>query len=58
MRNADNAGLKTTKPETPCEEMLNTIGDSLSDLENSDDDEDWEDDDEDREDPGGQAQRR
>ena len=40
MRNAEKAGLKTTKPETTFQEMLNAIGDSLSDLASSDDEED------------------
>jgi len=42
MRNAKNAALTTTKPETTFEEMLNIIGVSLSDLASSDDQEDGE----------------
>jgi len=34
-RNAEEVGLTTTKPETTFEEMLNAIGDSLSDLASS-----------------------
>ena len=51
MRNAEKAGLTTTKPETTFEEMLNSIGDSLSDHASSDDGEDGEDEDDDEEDP-------
>ena len=40
MRNAEKAGLTTTKPETTVEEMLNAIGETLSDLASSDDVED------------------
>jgi hypothetical protein len=29
IRHAEQAGLSTRKPETMCEKMLNTIGDSL-----------------------------
>ena len=47
MRNAENAGLTTTKPETTFEEMLNGIRDSLSNLASSDDGEDGEDEDDD-----------
>jgi len=50
-RNAEMAGLTTTKPETTFEEMLNTIGDSLSDLASSDNGEDEEDEDDDEEHP-------
>jgi len=53
LRNAEKAGLTTTKPETTFEEMLNTIGDILSDLASSDDEEDGEDEDDDVEDPAG-----
>jgi len=52
MRNAEKAELTTTKPETTFEEMLNTIGDSLSNLATSDDENDGEDVDDDEEDPG------
>ena len=37
MRNVEKAQSTTTKPETTFEEMLNAIGDSLSDLASSDD---------------------
>jgi len=50
MRNAENAGLTTTKPETTFEEMLNAIWDSLSDHASSDHEEDGEDEDGDEED--------
>jgi len=53
MRNAEKAGLITTKPETTFEEMLNAIGDSLSDLASSDNGEDGENEDDDEEDPAG-----
>jgi len=53
MRNADKAGLTTTKPETTFEEILNAIGDSLSDFASSDDGEDGEDEDDDKEDAVG-----
>jgi len=43
MRNIDNARSITTKSETTYEDMLNAIGDSLSDLPSSDDEEDGED---------------
>jgi len=47
LRNAENTGLTTTKPETTFEQMLNAIGDSPSDLVSSDDGEDGEDEDDD-----------
>jgi len=53
MRNAEKAALTTTKPETTFEEMLNAIGDSLSDLATSDYEEDGEDEDAEEEDPVG-----
>ena len=53
MRNAEKVGLTTTKPETTCEEMLNAIRDSLSDLACSDDGEDGVDKDDDEEDSAG-----
>jgi len=53
MRNAEKAGLTTTKPEITFEEMLNAIGDSLSGLARSDDEEDGEDEDDKEEDPVG-----
>jgi len=51
MRNAENVGLTTTKPETTFEEMLDAIGDCLSHLASSGDGEDGEDEDDDKEDP-------
>ena len=51
MRNAENAGLTTTKPETTFEEMANAIRDSLSDLASSDNRDDAEDGDDDKKDP-------
>jgi len=51
MRNAEKAGLTTTKPETTFEEMLNAIRDSMSNLSTSDDGEDGEHEDDDEEDP-------
>jgi len=45
MRNAEKAGLTTTKPEKTFEEMLKAIGDSLSDLASSNDEEAGEDED-------------
>jgi len=53
MTNAEKAGLTISKPETPFEEMLNAIGDSLSDIASSDDEEDGEDKDNDGDDPAG-----
>jgi len=53
MRNAETAGLTTTKPGTTFEEMLNAIGDSLSDLATSENGEDGEDEDDDETDPAG-----
>jgi len=53
MRNAEKAGLTTTKPETKFEEMFNAIDDSLSDHASSDDGEDGEDKDNDDKDPAG-----
>jgi hypothetical protein len=35
MRNAEKAGMTTTKPETSFDEMLDTIRDSLSQLAGS-----------------------
>ena len=40
MRNADESGLTTRKPEQTYNEMLNGIGDSLSNLASSDNEED------------------
>jgi len=51
MRNAENTGFTTTKPEPTFEEMLNAIRDSLSDLASSDDGEDGEDEDDDEDNP-------
>ena len=53
MRNAENTGLTTTKPETTCEEVLRASRDRLSDLPSSDHGEDGEDEDDDEEDPAG-----
>jgi len=53
MRNAEKAGLTTTKAEATLEEMLNAFGDSLSDLATSDAGEIAEDEDDDEWDPGG-----
>jgi len=53
MRNAEKAGLTTTKPETTLEELLNDIGDSLSDFASSDDEDGGEDKDHEEEDPAG-----
>jgi len=50
MRNVEKARSTTTQPETTCEEMLNAIRDSLSDLASSEDEEDGEDEDDDEED--------
>jgi len=47
MSNVEMAGLTTREPEKPFEEMLNAIGDSLSDLASSDNEEDAEDKEED-----------
>jgi len=43
MNNVETAGLTTRQPEKTFEEMLNSIGDSLSDLASSADEEDVED---------------
>jgi len=53
MRNAEKAGLTTTKPEITFEEMLNAIRDGLRDLASSDDGEDGEDKDDDEDDSAG-----
>jgi len=53
MRNAEKAGLTTTKHETTFQEMLNATGDSLSNLPSSNHGEDGEDEDDDEEDPAG-----
>jgi len=52
MENVEKGRSTTTKPEITFEEMLNAIGDSLSDLASSDDEEDGEDEDNDEEDTG------
>ena len=57
MRNAEKAGLSTTKPKTTFEEMLNALGDSFSDLASSDNGEDGEDKDDDEEDAAGSKLR-
>ena len=43
MTTAENVGATTGKPKTTFEEMLNALGDSLSDLESSDEEQDGED---------------
>ena len=45
MRNVEKARSTTPKPETTFEDMLNAIGDSLSDLASSKDEKDGEDED-------------
>jgi len=52
MGNVEQGRSTTTKPEITFEEMLNAIGDSLSDLASSTDEEDGEDEDDDEEDTG------
>jgi len=47
MRNAEKAGLTAKKPEITFEEILNAIGDSLSELECSKNVENGEDEDDD-----------
>jgi len=47
MSNVEKAGMTTREPEKTFEEMLNAIGDSLSDLASSNDEEDVEDEEED-----------
>jgi len=47
IRNVEKAGLTTRKPEKTFQEMLNAIGDSLSDPASSDDEEDTEDEEDD-----------
>jgi len=49
MRNIEKAQSTTTKPETTFQEMLNGMGDSPSDLANSEDEEDAEAEDDDEE---------
>jgi len=53
MRNAENAGLTASKPETTFKQMMNAIGDSLSDLACCDHWEDGDDEDDDEADPAG-----
>jgi len=50
MTTAENEGATPGKPETTFEEMLNAIGDSLSDLASSNDEQDGEDEEDDEED--------
>jgi hypothetical protein len=52
MENVEKGRLTTTQPEITFEEMLNAVGDSLSDLASSDAEEDGEDEDDDEEDTG------
>jgi len=47
---AENAGATTRKPKNMFEEMLNAVGDSLSDLASSNDEQDGEDEEDDEED--------
>jgi len=58
MRTAEKGGLTTMKPDTSFEEILNGIGDSLSDLASSDAGEDGEQEDDDEDDPAGGWQPR
>jgi hypothetical protein len=51
MTTGKSAGATTTKPGTTFEEMLNAIGDSLSDLATSDDEQDGEEEEDEDEDP-------
>jgi len=51
MRNAENAGLTTTKPGTTFEEMLNAIGESLRNLPSCNDRDKCGDEDDDESDP-------
>jgi len=53
MKNAEKAGLTTTKPEKSFEVMLNAIGDGLGDLARTENGQDGEHDDADEEDPAG-----
>ena len=53
LRNAEKTGLTTTKPESTLEEMLNAIGDCMSDFSSSNNEEDGEDEDDDEEDLAG-----
>jgi hypothetical protein len=50
MTTAESRGATTGKPKTTFEEMLNAIGDSLSDLASSDNEQDGEDEEDDEED--------
>ena len=50
MTNVEKVQSTTTKPKTMFEEMLDAIGDSLSDLSSSEDEENREDEDDDEED--------
>jgi hypothetical protein len=52
MGNVEKGRSTTTKTEITFQEMLNAIGDSLSDLESSEDKEDGDDEDDDEEDTG------
>jgi len=53
MRNAEKAGLSTTKAEISVEEMLNAIRECMSYRASSDIGQDWPDEDDDEEDPAG-----
>ena len=50
MRNAEEAGLTTRKHENAFEEIMNAVGDSISDLASSDNEENGEDEADDKED--------
>jgi len=52
MTTAESTGATTRKHETTFEEMLNAIGDSLSNLASSEDEQDGEDEEDDEEDTG------
>jgi len=52
MGNVEKGRSTTTKPEITFDEVLNAIGDSLSDLASSGDEEDGEDEDDDEQDTG------
>jgi len=52
MENVEKGRLTTTKPEITFGEMLNAIGDSLSDLASSEDEQNGEDEDDDEDDKG------
>jgi len=57
MSNVEKAGLTTREPEKTFEEMLNAIGDTLSDRTISDDEKDAEDEQEDDDTEQGQLSK-